>query len=129
MSFVAVKIKAPESESKPEVKFESEEKPKTIPEEVGPKIEVKSAAEYLKEFQDFYKDESFEVKVKEEIKKEAKFKEKSEEEIELKEKEEGEFKQEGSVWPAAPQVRPFIAPPDPLELCEDLDNAVYEAEQ
>ena len=49
--------------------------------------------------------------------------------VEEEEVEEEEFENEESARQAAPHVRPAFAPPDPLELCEDLDNAVYDAEQ
>ena len=105
--------------------------------EVKFKSKVKSAAEYLKEFQEFYKDEtSFEVKEEEEANYEAEIGLKVKEEVfegdELKEEEkfeEEEFEEEESARPAPPLVRPHIGPPDPLDLCEGLEDALSEAEQ
>ena len=70
---------------------------------------VKSAAEYLKEFEDFYKDENQE-----------KFEEETEEEKVPKEEEE--------TARSAPLVGPYIGPPDPLDLCEELGDALAAAE-
>ena len=100
--------------------------------EVKP-VQVKSAAEYLKEFSEFYSEAvEIKVEVEEETKHEGKFEEQEEfeeEVVEEEEVEEEEFENEESARQAAPHVRPAFAPPDPLELCEDLDNAVYDAEQ
>ena len=134
-------------ESPSETKSEVETKPEVKP------VKVKSAAEYLKEFSEFYNEEvEIKVEVKEEAKHKGTFEEQEEieevefeeeeleeeefeenefegKEFEEKEFEEEEFEKEESARQAAPRVRPAVAPPDSLELCKDLDNAGYDAEQ
>ena len=111
-----------------------------------PKVEetkVKSSAEYLKEFNEFYNDK-VEIKIEEkeeekyekekelkekELKKEEFVEEEFEEETEdeVKEKKEEEEDKDGKLC-AAPQVKPYMAPPNPLDLCEDLEDALTAAE-
>ena len=111
-----------------------------------PKVEetkVKSSAEYLKEFNEFYNDK-VEIKIEEkeeekyekekelkekELKKEEFVEEEFEEETEdeVKEKKEEEEDKDGKLC-AAPKVKPYMAPPNPLDLYEDLEDALTAAE-
>ena len=71
---------------------------------------VKSAAQYLKEFEEFYKDENQE-----------KFEEETEEEKVSEEEEEETAR-------SAPLEGPYLGPEDPLDLFEDLSDALTAAE-
>ena len=111
-----------------------------------PKVEetkVKSSAKYLKEFNEFYNDKveiKIEEKEEEKFEKEKELKEKElkkeefveeefeeETEDEVEEKKEEEEDKDGKLC-AAPQVKPYMAPPNPLDLCEDLEDALTAAE-